>query len=175
MADDINVALRSLSKQMGTITSEFVEMRSALTNIEDNICEISVKNGGGLRVTLKTKELLEKLYDHTKPGGIIDEKFLEMNQLRDLACATHKENFIQQINSIKSDDLTSKVGRFNKIVGTWGKGAFYVWMIAVSLWVLFKVVNFDRTVKAVESVSTGNSHNIDKVLTNQDTIKKDVK
>ncbi len=65
---------KMLNNKLDNVTEELVSMKTSINNIESNT-EITMMNGGGMEVTMKTNVLLKNLYEHTKPGGTIDEKF----------------------------------------------------------------------------------------------------
>lgn len=65
-----------LSRKLDNVTSELISLRESVNIIQENT-EIRVKNGGGIEVTMKTNELIKHVYENIKPGGIIDQKFIQ--------------------------------------------------------------------------------------------------
>lgn len=68
-----------LNKKLDNVTSELISMRESVNVIQENT-EISIKNGGGIEVKMKTNELLKHVYENIKPDGIIDKKFIQCRQ-----------------------------------------------------------------------------------------------
>jgi chorismate mutase len=131
---ETNLALKisTLSKQMNNVTDELLSMKSSLTNIEDNIAEIKVRNGGGIEVKMKTNELLKNLYEQTKDGGIIDAKFK--------TCA---ENHSAQ----------KRMGIFEKKSAVWFSVAYRGIITMVVFYMLMKMVQFEQVFTAIGHVT----------------------
>ena len=123
--------MQALVSQMSTLAGEILDMRKSVSNIEDNVCEISVKNGGGLNVTLKTRDLLEKLYEHTKPNGIIDVKLQSQADKQIQACTAHQVRFEKSINDCREEHSPQhRVKVLNKSIAPWETlGRSILWII----------------------------------------------
>ncbi len=130
---ETNLAMKiaMLGKQMNNVTDELLSMKSSLTNIENNITEIKVKNGGGIEVTMKTNELLKNLYEQTKEGGIIDEKFKVCN-----------ENHSSQ----------KRIGIFEKKTAAWFSVAYRGIITLVVFYMLMKMVQFEQVFTTIGNV-----------------------
>lgn len=115
MSEETNETLQAFISQMNDITNQFLEMKSSIQNIEDNICEVSVVNGGGLPVTIKTKNLLENMFEHTKPGGSIDIKLKQQADRQAEVCSVHQKTFNEAIGKCKTEhSFIRKLNVFNK-------------------------------------------------------------
>jgi chorismate mutase len=130
---ETNLALKisTISKQMNNVTDELLSMKSSLNNIEANIAEIKVKNGGGIEVTMKTNELLKNLYEQTKEGGIIDAKF---KQCKD-AHSTQK-----------------RLGVFEKKSAVWFNVGYRVIISVTVFYMLMKMIHYEQIVSTVGNV-----------------------
>lgn len=132
MEDINNHHVQALVSQMSALTNELIDMRVSVSNIENNVCEVSVKNGGGLPVTVKTKELLVKLYEYTKPDGVIDIKMKEQAAAQLLVCKTHQDNFAKSITDCKKEHSSQyKIGMFNKNFAPWERAGRSILWIAL--------------------------------------------
>ncbi len=131
MAENLSLKISMLGKQLNNVTEEIMSMKSSLHNIERNI-EIEVKNGGGIPVTMKTNELLKNLYEQTREGGVIDEKFK-------LCSENHS--------------IDKKLGIFDKKSATWFNIVYRV-IITVSIaFMLFKMIEFDKLFPVINNLS----------------------
>lgn len=130
---ETNLALKisTLSKQMNNVTDELLSMKSSLTNIEDNITEIKVKNGGGIEVTMKTNELLKNLYEQTKEGGIIDAKFKECKE---------------------AHSSQKRLGLFEKKSAVWFNIGYRAVLSITVVYMFLKMVQFERVVETINHV-----------------------
>jgi len=120
-----------IGKQMNNVTDELLTMKSSLTNIEENITEIKVKNGGGIEVTMKTNELLKNLYEQTKEGGIIDAKFKECRE---------------------SHSTQKKLGIFEKRSAVWFNIGYRVIISVIVFYMLLKMVQFEQVFTTIGHV-----------------------
>jgi hypothetical protein len=123
MTETIDNKIAMIGKQMNNMTEELIGMKTSLSNIESNIAEIHVKNGGGIEVTMKTNELLKNLYEQTKDGGIIDNKFK--------ACA---ENHSAQ----------KRIGIFDKKTSAWFNVGYRIVVTMVVFYMLMKMMQFEQ-------------------------------
>lgn len=115
MAEITNETLKAFAAQMNGMTHQFLEMRESIKNIEDNICEVSVVNGGGLPVTIKTKDLLEKLHEYTRPDGNIDKKIKAQAETHAQNCAIHQKKFSDDLEKCRQNhSFVKRLGVFNK-------------------------------------------------------------
>lgn len=115
MAEINNETLRAFADQMNNITEQFLEMRESVKNIEDNICEVNVINGGDLPITIRTKDLLEKLHEYTKPGGSIDKKIKAQADTHTNNCAVHQKKFSDDLDKCRKEhSFMRRLTIFNK-------------------------------------------------------------
>jgi hypothetical protein len=72
----MNEILEILDKKLDNVTGELMKMRSSVKVIEENM-EIVVKNELGIDTKVKTNELIKEVYEHIRPAGHIDNKFIK--------------------------------------------------------------------------------------------------
>jgi len=115
MAEITNETLKAFADQMNGITKQFLEMQESVKNIEDNICEVNVINGGDLPITIKTKDLLEKLHEYTKPGGSIDRKIKAQVDTHTNNCTVHQKKFSDDLDKCRKEhSFMRRLTIFNK-------------------------------------------------------------
>ena len=131
MPENLSLKISMLGKQLNNVTEEIMSMKSSLHNIERNI-EIEVKNGGGIPVTMKTNELLKNLYEQTREGGTIDEKFK--------LCA-------------ENHSMNKKLGIFDKKSGLWFSIAYRVSVAVVIIYMLVKMIELDKFLPVINNLS----------------------
>jgi len=130
MADDVSMRLQMLGAKLDNVTEELIGMKTDISSIKENT-EIRVLNGGNIEVTMKTNELLKHLFEQTKTGGIIDEKFKQCRE----------------------DHTASKrIGIFDKKSAAWFNVGYRV-LVAVAIGYMFlKMMDFENLVSTINHV-----------------------
>lgn len=139
--NDTTEVLNMVNQNLNNLTAEVISMKTSIAAIEDNT-EISVMNGGNFEVKMKTNTLLKHLYEQTKQGGIIDQKFAECKE---------------------SHTAQRRFGNFNKSMSTFIQTAKIIGTVLLFLMVIFsllkgeqrdeKMIKMDQKLNLIEKIA----------------------